>query len=106
MGPRASRLTTAICSARRPSSGISSWPRASTPWASPPPQAPVRLWPRGSGGGGRAPVLGGAAAGGGAGEALAEWVGGGEPSIDLWDVDIRRFTPFQGNARYLRERTR
>ena len=26
--------------------------------------------------------------------------------MDLWDVDIRRFMPFQGNARYLRERTR
>jgi 4-methylaminobutanoate oxidase (formaldehyde-forming) len=26
--------------------------------------------------------------------------------MDLWDVDIRRFAPFQNNARYLRERTR
>jgi 4-methylaminobutanoate oxidase (formaldehyde-forming) len=26
--------------------------------------------------------------------------------MDLWDVDIRRFMPFQANARYLRERTR
>src|SRR5207248_2584969 len=34
----------------------------------------------------------------------AEWIVGGEPSMDLWDVDIRRFMPFQGNARYLRER--
>jgi 4-methylaminobutanoate oxidase (formaldehyde-forming) len=25
--------------------------------------------------------------------------------MDLWDVDIRRFMPFQGNARYLHERT-
>ena len=24
--------------------------------------------------------------------------------MDLWDVDIRRMAPFQGNARYLRER--
>ena len=47
----------------------------------------------------------GIASAAGAGQALAEWIVGGEPSIDLWDVDIRRFMPFQGNARYLRERT-
>ena len=28
----------------------------------------------------------------------------GEPPFDLWDVDIRRMAPFQGNGRYLRER--
>ena len=33
----------------------------------------------------------GIAAGGGAGRALAEWVAGGEPPMDLWPVDIRRF---------------
>jgi 4-methylaminobutanoate oxidase (formaldehyde-forming) len=48
----------------------------------------------------------GIASAAGAGKALAEWIVGGEPSIDLWDVDIRRFMPFQGNAGYLRERTR
>jgi len=48
----------------------------------------------------------GIASAAGAGQAVAEWIVGGEPSIDLWDVDIRRFMPFQGNARYLRERTR
>ena len=48
----------------------------------------------------------GIASAAGAGRALAEWVVGGEPAMDLWDVDIRRFMPFQGNARYLRERTR
>src|SRR3989454_8774556 len=47
----------------------------------------------------------GIASAAGAGKALAEWIVGGEPSMDLWDVDIRRFMPFQGNARYLRERT-
>jgi heterotetrameric sarcosine oxidase gamma subunit len=46
----------------------------------------------------------GIASAAGAGKALAEWIVGGEPSMDLWDVDIRRFMPFQGNARYLRER--
>jgi 4-methylaminobutanoate oxidase (formaldehyde-forming) len=48
----------------------------------------------------------GIASAAGAGKALAEWIAGGEPAMDLWDVDIRRFMPFQGNARYLRERTR
>src|SRR5881296_1689239 len=47
----------------------------------------------------------GIASAAGAGKALAEWIVGGEPSMDLWDVDIRRFMPFQGNADYLRERT-
>ena len=31
----------------------------------------------------------GIAANGGAGRALAEWIVGGEPSMDLWPVDIR-----------------
>ena len=30
----------------------------------------------------------------------------GEPTMDLWDVDIRRMQPFQGNRRYLIERAR
>ena len=47
----------------------------------------------------------GIASAAGAGKALAEWIVAGEPSMDLWDVDIRRFMPFQGNRRYLRERT-
>jgi 4-methylaminobutanoate oxidase (formaldehyde-forming) len=48
----------------------------------------------------------GIASAAGAGKALAEWIVGGEPSMDLWDVDIRRFMPFQSNASYLYERTR
>jgi 4-methylaminobutanoate oxidase (formaldehyde-forming) len=47
----------------------------------------------------------GIASGAGAGKAVAEWIVGGEPPMDLWDVDIRRVAPFQGNPRYLRERT-
>jgi len=47
----------------------------------------------------------GIASAAGAGKALAEWIVGGEPSMDLWDVDIRRFMPFQGNAHYLYQRT-
>ncbi len=41
---------------------------------------------------------------GGAGKVLAEWIVGGHPPMDLWDVDIRRMQPFQGNRRYLAER--
>ena len=41
---------------------------------------------------------------GGAGKMLAEWIMKGHPSMDLWEVDIRRMMPFHGNARYLRER--
>ncbi len=47
----------------------------------------------------------GIANGGGAGRLMAEWIVGGEPPLDVWDVDIRRFAPFHANARHLRERT-
>ena len=47
----------------------------------------------------------GIASGAGAGKAVAEWIVGDEPSMDLWDVDIRRVAPFQANPRYLRART-
>jgi glycine cleavage system aminomethyltransferase T/glycine/D-amino acid oxidase-like deaminating enzyme len=42
---------------------------------------------------------------GGAGRLLAEWIVGGEPSVDLGDVDIRRFAGFHGNRAHLRART-
>jgi glycine cleavage system aminomethyltransferase T/glycine/D-amino acid oxidase-like deaminating enzyme len=41
---------------------------------------------------------------GGAGMALAEWIVGGHPPFDLWDVDIRRMQPFQNSKTYLRAR--
>ncbi len=41
---------------------------------------------------------------GGAGMALAEWIVGGHPPFDLWDVDIRRMQPHQNRKTYLRER--
>ncbi len=47
----------------------------------------------------------GIASAGGAGKAVAEWIVGGEPPMDLWDVDIRRVAPFQANPAFLRERT-
>jgi 4-methylaminobutanoate oxidase (formaldehyde-forming) len=43
---------------------------------------------------------------GGAGKVLAEWLVNGHPPVDLWDVDIRRVQPFQGNSRYLFERSK
>ena len=42
---------------------------------------------------------------GGVGMVLAKWMTDGEPPMDLHDVDVRRFEPFQRNRRYLRERT-
>ena len=47
---------------------------------------------------------GGIAAAGGAGKALAEWIVGDEPPMDLWQADIRRFMPFHGNRCFLRDR--
>ena len=47
----------------------------------------------------------GIAAGAGVGKAMAEWIVEGEPTMDLTEVDIRRFHGFQNNARYLRDRT-
>jgi glycine cleavage system T protein len=41
---------------------------------------------------------------GGAGMALAEWIVGGHPPFDLWDVDIRRMQPHQNRKTYLRAR--
>lgn len=42
---------------------------------------------------------------GGAGKMLAQWIQKGHAPRDLWDVDIRRNMPFQGNERYLYDRT-
>jgi glycine cleavage system aminomethyltransferase T/glycine/D-amino acid oxidase-like deaminating enzyme len=46
----------------------------------------------------------GMASSGGAGRWLAEWILAGEPTLDLWPVDIRRFAPFHNNMKMLRER--
>ena len=42
---------------------------------------------------------------GGAGRLIAEWIVGGEPGADLWDVDVRRFGSFTGNRKALFHRT-
>jgi 4-methylaminobutanoate oxidase (formaldehyde-forming) len=42
---------------------------------------------------------------GGAGRLVAEWIAGGEPANDVWEVDIRRFAPFAANRSALAQRT-
>ncbi|PLX36467.1 MAG: sarcosine dehydrogenase [Hyphomicrobiales bacterium] len=46
----------------------------------------------------------GIAASGGAGEALANWILEGDPGMDLWAFDVRRFGPVHAQGRYLEER--
>lgn len=48
---------------------------------------------------------GGIANAGGAGLALAEWIVDGEPTRDLWSVDIARFHPSARSDEWLRKRT-
>ena len=47
----------------------------------------------------------GIAAGGGVGQMVAEWIIEGEPSIDLWPFDIRRFNDHHNEASFLYPRT-
>jgi glycine cleavage system aminomethyltransferase T/glycine/D-amino acid oxidase-like deaminating enzyme len=47
----------------------------------------------------------GIASGGGAGRALAEWIAGGEPPMDLWPVDIRRFGALHRDRNWVLTRT-
>jgi len=48
----------------------------------------------------------GIAAGGGAGRMMAEWIIEGDPSLDIWPLDIRRFGPHHKSRMYNVERTR
>ena len=41
---------------------------------------------------------------GGVGKVTAEWIRDGRPPMDLWEVDVRRNMPFQGNQQYLQSR--
>jgi glycine cleavage system aminomethyltransferase T/glycine/D-amino acid oxidase-like deaminating enzyme len=41
---------------------------------------------------------------GGAGKALAEWMIGGSPPFDLWDVDVRRTFPYQSTKSFISTR--
>jgi sarcosine dehydrogenase len=47
----------------------------------------------------------GIAAGGGAGWVLAQWVIDGEAPLDLWVVDIRRFSDMHGDRQWVNDRT-
>lgn len=47
----------------------------------------------------------GIASGGGAGKALADWIVNGVQPMDLWAVDIRRFSALHHDDRWVRERT-
>lgn len=46
----------------------------------------------------------GIAASGGAGEAMANWILDGDPGMDLWSFDVRRFGAPHSQGRYLEER--
>jgi len=46
----------------------------------------------------------GIAASGGAGKAMANWIIHGDPGLDLWAFDIRRFGALQAGAKFLHER--
>ncbi|MBU1184542.1 MAG: FAD-dependent oxidoreductase, partial [Proteobacteria bacterium] len=48
----------------------------------------------------------GIAAGGGAGRMLAEWIVEGEPSLNIWPLDIRRFGQHHKSLKYNVERTK
>ena len=47
----------------------------------------------------------GIASAAGAGRAIAEWIVEGHPTMDLTEVDIKRFHPHQNAPRYLHDRT-
>jgi glycine cleavage system T protein len=47
----------------------------------------------------------GIAGAGGIGKVVAEWIAGGEPSMDLWRMDIRRFGPHYRSREHTVERT-
>jgi 4-methylaminobutanoate oxidase (formaldehyde-forming) len=46
----------------------------------------------------------GIAASGGAGKALANWMLHGDPGLDLWAFDVRRFGPLHAGQRFLHDR--
>ena len=41
---------------------------------------------------------------GGLGRALAQWVVSGHEPMDMWSVDMQRFSPHAGNPQFLLER--
>jgi dimethylglycine dehydrogenase len=47
----------------------------------------------------------GIVSGGGAGRFAAEWIVDGQPSVDMWELDIRRFGPWASARSYYEERS-
>jgi hypothetical protein len=48
----------------------------------------------------------GIASAAGVGKALSEWITEGYPTLDVWSVDIKRFSRFDNNKRFLRDRVK
>ena len=48
----------------------------------------------------------GLAGAGGIGKVMAEWIDAGEPSLDLWGMDVRRFGPHYRSPSYTLARVR
>jgi glycine cleavage system aminomethyltransferase T/glycine/D-amino acid oxidase-like deaminating enzyme len=48
----------------------------------------------------------GLAGAGGIGKVMAEWIAGGEPSLDLWEMDVRRFGAHYRSPSYTLKRVR
>ena len=48
----------------------------------------------------------GLAGAGGVGRVMAEWIDGGEPPLDLWSMDVRRFGEHYRSPRYTLSRVR
>ena len=43
---------------------------------------------------------------GGVGKLMAEWIIQGEPSADIWSLDVRRFVDLHNNKKFLRDRVK
>jgi glycine cleavage system aminomethyltransferase T/glycine/D-amino acid oxidase-like deaminating enzyme len=50
--------------------------------------------------------INGIAGAGGVGRVMAEWILEGEPSIDVWELNVRRFGAYLGDRRYTAEKAR
>ena len=50
--------------------------------------------------------INGIAGAGGVGRVMAEWILEGEPSIDVWELNVRRFGAYLGDRRYAAEKAR
>ena len=46
----------------------------------------------------------GIAGAGGVGKMMSEWILDGEPSLNLWGNDIRRFVDLHNNKKFLKDR--